>query len=254
LVDLDVDLRPKQGVMFPFRFAPMITYEKVFNIPFAGYVTAWFGILVRIPGTDTILIAFRGTKTITDWSYDADVKAVPIDPSILPSRPDIKVHNGFQKLYMAMRNLINVAVVNTRPSNIIITGHSLGSSLATLTAFDLALQGYKIHSTYLFASPRVGNPAFVDTFNQFLQKSSGMPFLPVYRIANGADIVNQVPHPAFSTSKYEHVGSSAYSFEYIPAAEESVIEMSVSEFTVWAHSLDTYLKYGPSLIPFPILT
>ena len=53
-------------------------------------------------------------------------------------------------------------------STIVITGHSLGAALATLTAYDMAsVYGTKV-SMINFGSPRVGNGNFANVFNHRL--------------------------------------------------------------------------------------
>ena len=88
----------------------------------------------------------------------------------------------------------------------IICGHSLGAALATIAAFDLQKRGIQIHSVYSYASPRVGNPDFVNSYNSIIKNH--------FRISNNDDVINQLP-PVFipkSDKCYTHVGEDMYAF------------------------------------------
>lgn len=66
--------------------------------------------------------------------------------------------------------------LNEFPSdtNILFTGHSLGSALTTLAALDAKLSGLlegRNVNVYAFGSPRVGNGAFADLYNSLLPET-----------------------------------------------------------------------------------
>jgi hypothetical protein len=103
----------------------------------------------------------------------------------------------------------------------IVTGHSLGGSMATLCSYHLAkaFGASIIHSVYTFASPMVGNQTFVDDYNKLVPHC--------YRIANSKDIVAKIPScPANIVDKnatvlcpdflkmYKAVGNTHYIFDY----------------------------------------
>lgn len=72
--------------------------------------------------------------------------------------------------------------------SIIITGHSLGASLAILSAFDLAENGITNIpiSAFVFGSPQVGNKAFNDRLNQFSN-------VKILHIKNKIDVIPLYP-------------------------------------------------------------
>ncbi|KAJ0801678.1 putative phospholipase A(1) [Helianthus annuus] len=72
--------------------------------------------------------------------------------------------------------------------SIIVTGHSLGASLATLSAFDLAENGIKNVpvTAFVFGSPQVGNQAFNNRLNQF-------PNVKLLHIRNKIDLIPLYP-------------------------------------------------------------
>jgi predicted lipase len=217
-----------------------------------GYTTAWFGLISRISIDGYIVVAFRGTLNTADWIADANIHSTALPSFLQPSSSDIPaskilIHSGFANLYTGLRNILIAGVKGYKPKGIIITGHSLGSALATLAAYDLANQGFPVHSVYLYASPRVGNPYFAHAFDIALKKVSAK----VYRISNTADIVTSIPPSALSlagsdapSSKYSHVGNSDCTFEYV-AEDDYVLALSFGDYLKWAHSLDTYLKAFP---------
>jgi predicted lipase len=74
-------------------------------------------------------------------------------------------------------------------SKIIVTGHSLGGSLAILAAADLAKTHGKIEQVYTFGQPRVGNAAFASHYQSLVSNT--------FRLIDFADIVPHVPPSAF---------------------------------------------------------
>lgn len=80
-------------------------------------------------------------------------------------------------------------------ANVVVVAHSLGAALCTLYVVD-NVKNHSITNPLVctFASPRVGDQTFVDTFNGF--------GLTSWRIANAQDIVPKVPWGAWS---YRHV-------------------------------------------------
>nr|MBA3923579.1 lipase family protein [Nostocaceae cyanobacterium] len=80
---------------------------------------------------------------------------------------------------------------------------SLGSALATLAAFDLALNVPQLKPQirlYTYAGPRIGNPNFAQLHSQMVPNS--------YRISNLADLVPLSPPTVFRKDVYVHVGQS----------------------------------------------
>jgi predicted lipase len=157
----------------------------------------------------------------------------------------VLVHEGFLQIYMGLRSTIIGVIKSFQPNDWIVSGHSLGSALATFALYDLMIHGQKIHSAYIVASPRIGNPFWVKAFNIALdlQKVNGKS--PMYRIANSADPVTQIP-PAIlgnpgKIAQYLHVGDCSCTFEHIPA-NVSISTMPSNEFMSWVHSYDTYTE------------
>ncbi|KAI3755800.1 hypothetical protein L1987_55606 [Smallanthus sonchifolius] len=81
-----------------------------------------------------------------------------------------------------------VAKYEKEDISIIITGHSLGACLSTLSAFDLAENGITNIpiSAFVFGSPQVGNQAFNDRLNQFSN-------VKILHVRNKIDLLTRYP-------------------------------------------------------------
>ncbi|QXX74208.1 lipase family protein [Methylovirgula sp. HY1] len=100
-----------------------------------------------------------------------------------------------------------------------VTGHSLGSALATLYVAENAKAGLvKTPMICTFASPRVGDPDFATTFNEL--------GLTSWRIVNELDIVPKLPFLGFQHVETEHAYNSGWSVDWT--------------LSCW-HALTTYL-------------
>jgi Lipase (class 3) len=73
-------------------------------------------------------IAFRGTNNCHNWV--TDFNAIPVG---WPLR-----HRGFQRSWDALKPKIHKWLAKHRPSVMFLTGHSLGSAIATVAAYELS--------------------------------------------------------------------------------------------------------------------
>jgi predicted chitinase len=118
------------------------------------------------------------------------------------------------------------------PPTVSVSGHSLGSALATLYVLE-TVKRQLLQSPLIctFASPRVGDSTFVGAFNALGLQS--------WRFANTSDIVPLIP-PQFLG--FEHVDA------FIPLSSAGKVKPSVG---CW-HALETYLSLiDPALQPSP---
>ena len=136
--------------------------------------------------TNTIFTSFRGSTNIHNWAENIQISKVsPYNDT------NISVEKGFYKAYMNVKddiidNLYDLSKkYNTH--NLLITGHSLGAAMSTIMAYDIAslYPEYKIQYFYNYGSPRVGNTAFVNSFNAYHIKN--------YRVTHYYDMVPHVP-------------------------------------------------------------
>lgn len=169
------------------------------------------------------IIAFTGTKFISQWKADFDY--IQVAPTKLNNyKKGSLVHQGFYNMYLSVRNELwkwwnkNSKYITT----LYITGHSLGGALSTLCVYDFSnvfidrinannsqrcyyndidnciIKRLPIH--YSFASPRVGNTIFAKQFNTILPIS--------LRINNTEDFVPQLPPATWKNYTYEHTSGN----------------------------------------------
>jgi triacylglycerol lipase len=138
-----------------------------------------------------IFVVFRGSQSVKDIQRNINYFRVPF--YLVPDGGN--VHHGFLSTYtkvgkersLSLRDFI-VRTVSKLDSNkkLYITGHSMGAGLATVCALDLAVNSpFTDPIVYTFASPRVGNKAFVDKFNGTINTC--------VRIQNHYDWVPSIP-------------------------------------------------------------
>lgn len=176
-----------------------------------GFVAVSSDEMSKKLGRRDIVICWRGTVTRVEWVHDWMVFLKPITANGIPSSdPNIKVESGFLDLYtdkdpscryskFSVREQVlseikhQMEVHQDEEVSITTTGHSLGSALATLSAFDIADVGLHIGrngqpvpvSVFSFAGPRVGNMQFKDRLEGLGVK--------VLRVVNVRDVVPKTP-------------------------------------------------------------
>jgi hypothetical protein len=159
-----------------------------------------FGVVAQDP-LGNVVVAIRGTDGIFEWVQDARFLLVkcPILAGAGLSE------DGFTAVYESLRIAQDPAskrLVDALPglafplavTSMTICGHSLGGAVATLLALDVGANTKFANPTaYTYASPRTGDPSFVDTYNQLVPNT--------YRFANRLDLVPKLPAPPL----YDHV-------------------------------------------------
>jgi triacylglycerol lipase len=164
-----------------------------------------------------IYICLRGTRSAKEWEDDAKVPLV--ECSFLNLNGDLKVHEGFQEVYVTsnsvdeslgslrtqMLDYLNNNIKVDGYDNLWVTGHSLGAAIATLAVVDIVTNTiHKGAIMYNFASPLVGNQAFANYFkskigtNQCDKNNNNCS----WRVVNTNDVVPTVPPSKFD---YVHV-------------------------------------------------
>ncbi|MCB1930970.1 MAG: lipase family protein [Candidatus Accumulibacter sp.] len=169
--------------------------------------------LVAQRGGDAHVI-FRGTETLQDWYVDTECDQVPYE---LPRVADAgQVHKGFFDLYKTLRlALLDQLNALAGVRRVLVTGHSLGASLAMASMPDLMANALVQQAAsfihYNLAGPRTGDPAFATLLNTSPAE--------IYRIVNSCDLVPNVPPSVFDDLTrhivYQHVGVQVtYSAQY----------------------------------------
>jgi len=226
----------------------------------------FYGIVVHeIANPDNRIIAIRGTEGILEWVDDAasivmvpfrqvpsagrvafgfdniysTMKVVPVPHVALGqaaaegAEPELTGSFGDQLEQLALRREAERGVAHqfaegrtrrVRPT--IVTGHSLGSALATLFSLENSVkQKFDITVVSTLASPKVGNMEFKHIFD-------GLPFTS-WRIVNIHDVVTMIPPTIPFILDFEHV-ADAYPFDSTLFAKKNL---------GCYHSIDTYLHW-----------
>ena len=142
---------------------------------------------------DWFVLAFRGTE-VKSWS---DIKADLNVDSVNAKHTYGRVHEGFQnevdKLWVDIREYV---LKQLKGRKFVVTGHSLGASMATIVAARFNTAGFDIDGLYTYGSPRVGN----EYFKRSLEVRH-------YRFVNNSDDVTKIP---FYHWGYRHHGELRY--------------------------------------------
>ena len=166
----------------------------------AAYDNEWF------------VLSFRGTE-VKSWS---DIKADLNVDSVNAKYSYGKVHKGFEKevdkLWVEVRDY---TIKQLKGRKLVITGHSLGASMATIVAGRLNSANFIVDGLYTYGSPRVGNESFKNSLD-----------IPHYRFVNNSDDVTKMP---FYHWGYRHHGELRY------INSEGVVVLGTN---VWKRSWD----------------
>lgn len=157
------------------------------------------GYIGYTPEQATIYVVFRGSESISNWISDLDMVLITYDEN---GCSDCKIHQGF---YDAEKKFIADVLTQVKdlkaqfPSySVMVTGHSLGAALATLTAIDVQSAGLGPVSMYNFGSPRVGDVAFSEWASYYMTDHN--------RITHHKDMI--VHSPPYGD--YQHVNREFY--------------------------------------------
>jgi triacylglycerol lipase len=143
----------------------------------------------------TQYLVFRGTKAVREWT-------VQLVPRPMISFPEAgrgaRALAGPVELYREMRAELLAHIDHGKP--LVISGHSLGGTLAVLAASDIGRQGSVDITVYSSAQERSGNAAFQDNLAKRVSH--------YYRLEYANDIVPQVPVTPQGLDAFRaHVGS-----------------------------------------------
>ena len=187
-----------------------------------------------IAASDTdVILAFRGTQTGFEWIHNGEFLKTPFTFKDANGADYTagQAESGFTSLYQGFTTgketgaprLMSTLREAVASKHLTITGHSLGSAVATLAAMEAAvsLQGIMTGLSVLtFASPLVGDKTFAGLFDTLIPDS--------WRVANRPDIVTSLPPPFVG---YSHVATD------YPINSDHLTKHSEA---CW-HALETYL-------------
>lgn len=180
----------------PCKYIDRLEIESIIHDPKYNFQ----GFVAYDTELKSILIAFRGSMDVKNWIDNLTFYKTRAFPRL----PSVEIHLGFYYVYqsVATQLLNGLAKLKTKypQAKLSITGHSLGAAVASICAFDLALNhNTRIDSVWTFGSPRIGNDAWTQYFHKLI---------PVhYRITHYRDVV---PHIPFKWMGFMHLTQEVY--------------------------------------------
>ena len=180
------------GVSYVQDFVP----AAQFAVGSDGSITGFIGYQ---PSVSTIWVAFRGSSDIANWITNLDFIRMSY-----PLCSGCSVHEGFytaeQQALPQIQNAVQQLVAAYPSYSIVVTGHSLGAALATLTALDLAQTYGSGVSVYNYGCPRIFNQAGANW------ASGGAVYIGARR-THYQDIVPHLPQEIFG---FVHTNGEIY--------------------------------------------
>ncbi|KAI5891636.1 alpha/beta-hydrolase [Schizophyllum commune H4-8] len=178
------------------------------------------GYVARDDERRELIVALRGSLSMTDILLDASVVLVPfISPGV--TAPDgVKVHSGFLAAWNSVA-LEVIAIVTEELErlagcgySLVATGHSLGGALATMAIVALRQRftGVPVTKLYSYGAPRVGNAEFANWVNQVVGRTA-------FRVVHAKD---GVPTMIPTSMGYAHHGVEYWQKCEPPAPENTV--------------------------------
>lgn len=186
------DIKGYKIVNDEFIRAPGEKIADKFSINLSG------GLALIVEKDDILFVTYRSTSAKTKKEYTKNV-ITDLDGAMVEvdwiSSEDVLVHRGFDSEYDRFRDTMLEIINENKPSKIILSGHSLGSALATLSALDLSMNyGYDV-SLVSMGGPRVGNKEYRELMDNYVKDN--------YRIYIPQDPIINIPG---SLKDYEHSG------------------------------------------------
>lgn len=140
--------------------AQNVVFMNNYSMDVAGYVAK--------QSDGTIVVSFRGTNPLDlkDWIDDLwfSPHSIPY-PGCSACHLHTGFYNGYVELAGDMLSAID-AFGGKSAAGIVVTGHSLGAAIATISVFELILAGYPVTTHMDFGRPRVGDAAFATAFQE----------------------------------------------------------------------------------------
>jgi predicted lipase len=178
--------------------------EVVRNLAGQSVVIQWsypvyWGFVLTSPRNHILVL--RGTQRGYEW-----LQTIRANQVVTREVPEFDfpgaIHYGFATIYAELSEPIIAAAQQLDPAKpLFVSGHSLGSPLATLAALDIAQNVPALQQQmrlYTYAGPKLGNTEFAEAHSRLVPNS--------YRIANLADPVTLLPPTKTEDLVYVHLG------------------------------------------------
>ncbi|KAL4892334.1 putative feruloyl esterase A [Aspergillus ambiguus] len=179
--------------------------EKIYNAE--TDINGW---VLRDDSRREIITVFRGTGSDTNMQLDTNYTLTPL--STLPKCNGCEVHGGYYIGWTSVQDQVQ-SLVKQQTSQypeyaLTVTGHSLGASMATITAAQLSTE-YDNVRLYTFGEPRSGNQAFASFMNDGFKVGSANT-THYFRVTHADDGIPNLP-PA--SQGYVHGGVEFWSVD-----------------------------------------
>lgn len=160
---------------------------------------------------DHVLVAFRGSENpasidgLKDWLLTNALNLLiqpdgPLATEFAAAGAGAKFHAGFVSAITAIWPELFPAVeaeLKKKDRPFWITGHSLGGSLALLSAWLFQRKFLNVHQVYTFGAPMIGNADVSAAFNRELSNK-------IFRYVNSPDPVPLLPMISLMSNQFEH--------------------------------------------------
>ena len=140
------------------------------------------GGIFYVPDEEQLIVGFSGTCNLLQGLNDIDARKTEYPPS---TDEKAKVHRGFWRLYRGIRRTALAALSEALKKNlplreVIVAGHSMGATLATLFTLDIISSSSHLNARsmspdslpknvslklYHYGTPRLGDLAFSNFFS-----------------------------------------------------------------------------------------
>lgn len=164
------------------------------------------------PGT--YIFAFRGTDSDLDAWEDVHFLTTDFVPTQGSVSPTPRVASGFYGIYdsiggsmtQSMRQQLFALLAKYQPTQLYVTGHSLGAALSQLFSLDVAISKPIASTNINFASPMVGTSSWQTAYEATIAGSASI------RVYNYWDYVPSLPPDQFG---YTTVGEAFVTSFYV---------------------------------------
>ncbi|KVI01898.1 Lipase, class 3 [Cynara cardunculus var. scolymus] len=246
--------------LIPKVFTKAIRSDGPWNpkVNWMGYVAVSKDERAAKLGRRDIVVAWRGTVTKLEWVSDLISFLKPVTAENLSS-PDPAI-----KVLGELKRLIKVYKEKGEEISITLTGHSLGSAVATLCAYDIAESNLdkldnnrKIHvSVFSFSGPRLGNTKFKKRL-----EALGVKVLRTFNVNDKVPTVPGIlfneqiltwiqPIVDFIIGLYTHVGVTfSLDNKSSPFVKDNISLASMHNLQLLMHLVDGYQSTGARFSP-----
>ena len=164
------------------------------RVQFKGATLAAVIAVLKNRNVPAIAIAFRGTESIAQLCAEVQCVVWSGTNYFFEAHSALMDHGGFDNLRKYIKDC--------EGCDVMVTGHSLGGALASITARNLHKFGAIDRSRlflYTFGMPRVGNQAYAEDHERRVTNS--------FRVVNYYDTIQTMPWELYG---YQHHGPAVY--------------------------------------------